>query len=200
MATVNDRDKLCGTECLNQLQPSGLPEHKLRLKVGTPVILLRNLNLALDQCNGSRYVVREMRPNSILLENMSTQKPMWLFRVGLVPQVRRSTPMQFKRTQFPIRPCMAMTINKSQGQSFRHVGTYLPSPVFAHGQLYVALSRSSNPANVTSASAPRTPEKHVKRRRPTRCIPQCYTRPAPPNHFPGVQQQPSQPPTTPSPR
>ena len=148
LPTVNDRDKLYGTEYLNQLQPSGLPEHKLRLKVGTPVMLLRNLNLALDQCNGSRYVVREMRPNSILLENMSTQKTMWLFRVGLVPQDRRSTPIQFKRTQFPIRPCMAMTINKSQGQSFRHVGTYLPSPVFAHGQLYVALSRSSNPANV----------------------------------------------------
>ena len=37
-----------------------------------------------------------------------------------------------------------MTINKSQGQSFDHVGLYLPEPVFAHGQLYVALSRCSN--------------------------------------------------------
>ena len=64
LPTVNDRDKLYGTEYLNQLQPSGLPEHKLRLKVGTPVMLLRNLNLARDPCNGSRYVVREMRPNS----------------------------------------------------------------------------------------------------------------------------------------
>ena len=38
-----------------------------------------------------------------------------------------------------------MTINKSQGQSLKHVGIYLSSPVFKHGQLYVAYSRSGDP-------------------------------------------------------
>ena len=34
-----------------------------------------------------------------------------------------------------------MTVNKSQSQTMAKVGLYLPAPVFAHGQLYVALSR-----------------------------------------------------------
>ena len=34
-----------------------------------------------------------------------------------------------------------MTINKSQSQTMKKVGIYLPTPVFGHGQLYVAMSR-----------------------------------------------------------
>ncbi len=49
-------------------------------------------------------------------------------------------PIAFSHHQFPVRLAFAMTINKSQGQSVTYVGLDLCTPVFSHGQLYVALS------------------------------------------------------------
>src|SRR3984885_14408421 len=51
------------------------------------------------------------------------------------------SPFTLQRCQFPPHLAFAMTINKSQGQSLKLVGIDLRSPVFSHGQLYVALSR-----------------------------------------------------------
>ena len=41
-----------------------------------------------------------------------------------------------------------MTINKSQWQSVKHVGLDLRSPVFTHGQFYVAVSRVTSRGNM----------------------------------------------------
>ena len=47
-----------------------------------------------------------------------------------------------ERVQFPIRLCFGITANRSQGQTYKRIGINLSNAeMFAHGQLYVALSR-----------------------------------------------------------
>ena len=57
-------------------------------------------------------------------------------------------PFSMNRRQFPIRLGYVLTINKAQGQTFGDVGIYLPSPVFSHGQLYVALTRGNQKTKI----------------------------------------------------
>jgi len=61
-------------------------------------------------------------------------------RLSLTPSDIRIH-FKIQRKQFHLAVSFVMTINKSQGQSLRHVGIYLPTPIFLHEQLYVALSR-----------------------------------------------------------
>ena len=57
-------------------------------------------------------------------------------------------PFQLVRRQFPIRLAFAMTINKVQGQTIPYMGLDLRNPIFAHDQLYMALSRVQAKKNI----------------------------------------------------
>ena len=104
-------------------------------------------------------------------------------RITIIPSDSNNS-ISFKRKQFPVKPCYAMTINRAQGQvqrtdslirlfyvqmylsityqshlhhkvliltwvqDFSKVGIDLTNPCFTHGQLCVALSRTSKPNDI----------------------------------------------------
>jgi len=130
-------------EFLNTIVAFGLPNHKLRLKVGVPVMLLRNIDQSLRFCNRTRLVITRMGKFVLegqVISGSNIGDKVFIPRLSLTPYDTR-IPFTFQRKQFLLTVSFAMTINKSQGQSLKHVGVYFPSPIFSHGQLCVALSR-----------------------------------------------------------
>ncbi|CAN0273274.1 unnamed protein product, partial [Scytosiphon promiscuus] len=137
-------------EFLETLTPSGMPTHRLVLKVGAPFMLLRTINPSTGLFNGTRCLLIAAS-QSVLHAEIATGPN--ARQRAFVPRCKLTSsegelPFVLTRRQFPVAPCFAMTVNKAQGQTLDRVGIFLRRPVFSHGQLYVAVSRATSRQNL----------------------------------------------------
>lgn len=125
-------------------------ERKISLKVGAKVMMLSN-DLEGRWVNGSQAKVTDLQDDTIWVDidgsTHAVTMHTWV-KAGFPPEDYKIAP---KFYQFPIKTAWATTIHKSQGLSLPEVTIAMggdmkrPRPA---GQVYVALSRLTNPAGL----------------------------------------------------
>ena len=147
---VEDDDQaLYDEDFLNKINTSGLPPHRLAFKKGSCIILIKNLDVKNKHVNGQRYIIVDLTRHLIKARKLGggTNSELLIPRIPMISKDSKF-PVPFKRLQFPVLGAYYLTINRAQGQTLMRSGVYLPTSVFCHGHLYVALGRNGDPDQV----------------------------------------------------
>lgn len=149
LAELPGEEKTYEAEIWGNITQSSFPTEKLlKLKVGAQVMMLKNdVEKPRRWVNGTLGVITKLnndivRVNIDGVEHTITPATWDKIQYDYDPEERlleKKTISSFK--QLPIRLAWAITIHKSQGQTYQSVAVDLSDGAFAHGQTYVALSR-----------------------------------------------------------
>jgi len=122
----------------------------LKLKVGAQVMLTKN-DIGREErrwSNGTLATIHELKANEIRIkikdEVFTLGKNRWEKIQFTVSGSVISKKVSATFIQYPLKLAWAATIHKSQGQTFERVAIDLDKGAFAHGQVYVALSRAKS--------------------------------------------------------
>ena len=126
---------------LHKYRTNGVPNHLLELKVDDICLVTRALK-ASDLATNSGVRVLEIQKKVIkVLVLDGSDRIVLLLRIRFKFSLHFGQSYKMIRTQFPLRLAYAMTYNTSQSQSFSQCLVDIVHEPFAHGHLYVALSR-----------------------------------------------------------
>lgn len=147
LEAIREESVIFRARVTGQFEESSYPtDRDLPLKVGAKVMMIRN-DASRRWVNGTLGIVQELRPRSALIRvgsaSFEVQPERWEnVKYEYDEEKQKVVPCVVGVfEQVPLRIAYAITIHKSQGQTFDRVRIDLDRGAFAHGQLYVAVSR-----------------------------------------------------------
>jgi len=149
LAELQGTEQVYVAQVTGNLSEKSFPTEKdLKLKVGAQVMLLKNDKQKPPRwVNGTLGIVTKLtkdliRVNIDGVEHTIYQDSWDAVRYYYDPTLRKiEKEVVSTFRQFPLRLAWAITIHKSQGQTYQSVAIDLSGRAFASGQTYVALSR-----------------------------------------------------------
>ena len=124
----------------------GIPPHALRLKPGCICSIMRNLSVDDGLVKNARVIITRLNRFTVEVMTLPSTANDFTSQVFCLPRINFEfqlsyCPWTVQRRQFPLRLAYATTFNSCQGLTLDRTVLDLRTPVFAHGQLYTALSR-----------------------------------------------------------
>lgn len=120
----------------NKLEYDALPNHRIDLKIGVPVMLLRDIQEEKLQ-KGTRLIVTGLELTLVEAQVLCGKykgKRVNLKRVETTTINAASGGLIVCRSQFPINPCYACLLNQSRSQSLNCIGLYAEDNIVCPGK------------------------------------------------------------------
>ena len=145
-------EDLVSDEFLKQQMNTGVPESELYLKVGSVCMLMRNLDRDAGLMNNTKVIVTFITRRYVYVRKLGEDVEYPIPRITTKYKLH-GTELTASRRQFPLRIAYAVTVNRSQGQTYDRVGIDTRADYFSHGQLYVALGRAQSKQDIMVLSS-----------------------------------------------